>query len=69
MDKSNIDISVGYKKTKKVLELDPKNFLPCTIKQFERGTFRKQIFLIHYDGKKWDILEISNKYIKRYLFG
>jgi len=68
MDKSSFDISVGYKKTKKVLELDPKNFQPCTIKQLERGTFRKQIFLIHYDGEKWDILEIGNKYIKRYLF-
>jgi len=60
---------VKYERIRRILELDPKVFLPCNIKEFEIGTLRKQKFFVHYDGKRWDVLKISSDGIERYVFG
>ncbi len=67
---SNIDIGarIEYRKMRRILELDPRVFKPCEIKQLEKGMLRKQTYLVHFDGKKWDILIIGSNGIERYIF-
>ena len=67
--KINMDASakVEYRRIRKILELDPKIFQPCIVKEFERGILRKHRFFVHYDGKRWDILKISSDKIERYI--
>ena len=71
MDSEFSDIDIGarieYKKVRKILELDPRVFKPCEIKQLEKGMLRKQTYLVHFNGKKWDILIIGNNGIERYI--
>ncbi|OYT51637.1 MAG: hypothetical protein B6U73_01525 [Desulfurococcales archaeon ex4484_204] len=68
---SNTGVDAGfrieYKKVKEVLELNPRVFRPCEIKDFEKGFLRKQIYFVHFNGRKWDILRISNNGIERYI--
>jgi len=64
---TGIGAKIEYKKVKKVLELNPRVFRPCEIKDFEKGVLRKQVYFVHYDGKKWDIVKISNNGIERYI--
>jgi len=66
--KTNAYIDAEYKRVRKILELDSKVFSPCVVKEFERGTLRKQSFFVHYDGKRWDVLKIDSSGIKRYVF-
>jgi len=61
------EVRVEYKRVRKVLELDPKIFSPCNIREFERGTIHKQRFFVRYDGRIWDILKISDDKIERYI--
>jgi len=61
------EVRVEYKRVREILELDPKTFPPCYIKEFERDTLRKQRFFVHYDGKRWDVLKISGNRIERYI--
>lgn len=66
-DSIDIGARIEYKKVKKILELDPRVFKPCEIKQFEKGLLHKQTYLVHFDGKKWDILIIGSNGIERYI--
>jgi len=65
--KDSSEVRVEYKRIKEVLELNPKIFPPCHIKEAESGTLRKQRFFVHYDGKRWDVLKISSNRIERYI--
>ena len=71
MDNGFSDIDIGarieYKKMKKILELGPRVFKLCEIKQLEKGMLCKQAYLVHFDGKKWDILIIGSNGIERYV--
>ena len=64
---ANVGTKIEYKRVKTILELDSKIFHPCEIKEFEKGVLRKQIYFVHFNGKKWDILRISNNKIERYI--
>ena len=62
-----VNIEAGYKKIKKVLELNPRVFRPCEVKEIEKGILRKQTYFVHFDGKKWDIVRVSNNIVERYI--
>ncbi|RUM47308.1 MAG: hypothetical protein DSY37_02655 [Hyperthermus sp.] len=62
-----MNAKIEYKKVKRILELNPKVFRPCEIKEFEKGVLRKQVYFIHFDGKRWDIIRISGSGIERYI--
>jgi len=68
VEESIISAGVEYKKIRKILELDFRVFRPCEIKEIEKGFLRKQLFLIHFDGRKWDVLRIGDNEIERYIF-
>jgi len=63
---SQPEVRVEYRRIRKVLELDPKAFPPCYVKEFERGVLRRQRFFVHYDGRRWDILKIGDR-VERYI--
>ena len=63
----NASARMEYKKIKKVLEYNPRIFRPCEIKEFEKGVFRRAMYLVHFDGKRWDILKIAGNNVERYL--
>lgn len=65
---ASANVKIEYKNVRKILELNPRVFRPCEIKDFEKGILRKQIYLVHFDGKKWDIMRINNSIIERYIF-
>ena len=64
----NINTKIEYSKVRKTLELDPKIFVPCQVKQFSLGIIRQRNYFVHFDGKKWDVLIISGDKIERLIF-
>ncbi len=63
----DVNARIEYRKVRKVLELNPRAFRPCEVKEFEVGVIRKQVYFVHFDGKRWDIIRISGNGIERYI--
>jgi hypothetical protein len=56
---NELPLKIELKRVKKILEIDPKLYRICDIKESERGIVRKRSFHIHFDGKGYTVLEIS----------
>lgn len=57
---NNITIEVGWKKIKKTIEVDPKIFPICSIKEHEFGVVRKRVVYIHRDKDQWHLLVLPD---------
>lgn len=63
-----VKLGLEYRKLKQVMILDRRVFKPCEIKQIDRGFVRRKTYLVHFDGQRWDVLEIARNGIRRYIF-
>lgn len=49
-----------YKRLKKTLVIERRNFKICEVKEREIGFIKKRVLYIHFDGRVFSVLQVTN---------